>query len=148
MGSYKTVTTKLTVEDAVSSALSVLEELADEMRSWADSMSGTNLENTEKSEAVEEAADALEAAHEEVEVPEEYASQEVEVAEQVLRYKRRHGPSRAVRRDNALIALQAVLMLVDKAASDRLSDDATDFVGTLENVTAWAEDVEFPSMFG
>ncbi len=148
MGSYKTVTTKLTVEDAVSSALSVLEELADEMRSWADSMSGTNLENTEKSEAVEEAADALEAAHEEVEVPEEYASQEVEVAEQVLRYKRRHGPSRAVRRDNALAALQSVLTLVGEAASDHLSDDANEFVNTLENITSAAENVEFPSMFG
>jgi flavin-binding protein dodecin len=58
----------LTQENAVKEAqgtiedldLSEIEELAGEMRNWADGMSGTNLEATEKFERVEEAASTLE----------------------------------------------------------------------------------------
>ena len=43
----------------IEEGLSEVETLADEMESWRDNMSGTNLENTEKYQSVEECADIL-----------------------------------------------------------------------------------------
>lgn len=63
-------------DDAASEATS----LGEEMRSWADGMSGTNLENTSKFQEVEEAADTVENLDLDFEEPEfgeddeEYAS--------------------------------------------------------------------------
>ena len=44
----------------IDDAISELEELQGEMQDWADNMSGTNLENTEKYQRVEETASLLE----------------------------------------------------------------------------------------
>ena len=44
----------------IDDAISELEALHGEMQDWADNMSGTNLENTEKYQRVEEAASQLE----------------------------------------------------------------------------------------
>ena len=56
------------IQELVRDAQSIVEDidvgeidnLADEMRSWADGMSGTNLENSDKYSRIEEAADTLE----------------------------------------------------------------------------------------
>ena len=47
--------------------LSEIETLADEMESWRDNMSGTNLENTEKYQSVDECAETLRSAFDDIE---------------------------------------------------------------------------------
>lgn len=99
------------IADAVEGGLSDLQELADEMRTWADNMEGTGLENTQKYYDVSEVADALEGIADCIDIPEAYAGVEIEVS---IAAKR--GQPRWLRRDNALACLQA--------AHDYLSDAA------------------------
>ena len=48
---------------------SEIESLGEEMRNWADGLSGTNLENSEKYQRIEEAADTCENVDTNIEIP-------------------------------------------------------------------------------
>lgn len=114
---YKIVSTKTTVSDAVSSAFGEFQSLRDEMNDWADSME-EKFSQTSRYEAIREAADNLDSfADEETDVPEIIGAEEITVSEQVNRRKNK-GPSRAVRKDNAVAALQAAVDLAEEKLSD------------------------------
>ena len=51
----------------IEQGLSGIDELADEMESWRDNISGTNLESTQKYQDVEECADILRQAADDIE---------------------------------------------------------------------------------
>jgi len=53
--------------DLIDQGYSMVSDLADEMESWRDNMSGTNLENTEKYNTVDECAETLRSAADEIE---------------------------------------------------------------------------------
>ena len=53
--------------EMIDEGLSVIADLADEMESWRDNMSGTNLESTGKYETVGECADVLSTARDDIE---------------------------------------------------------------------------------
>lgn len=68
MAKYKSRATRLgEALSMIEQGLSEIECLADEMESWQSNMEGTNLENTEKYQLVEECATALREAYDEIE---------------------------------------------------------------------------------
>jgi len=82
MGSYKTVTEKMTVRDALDN-YSDIAELKSELEQWKEGMDGTGLENTEKYQTLSDSIDALEKGDDietaagNIELPEELESQEI-----------------------------------------------------------------------
>ena len=68
MAKYKSRATRLLEAlDLIEQGMSEIDALAEEMESWRDNMTGTNLENTQKYQDVEECAETLRQAHDDIE---------------------------------------------------------------------------------
>jgi len=149
MSSYKFEPRTGTISD-ISSAFSELTSLAEEMREGYDNMESNGLGSTSKCERYGEAADALEGITE-VEPPDELASLPITYTEMVNRRKGR-GPSRDVRRSNAIAILQAAIEAANEATENtdiiNAEVDIDTFVTDLENAVGEAEGIDFPGMYG
>jgi len=164
---FKTVDHASPIDGIIDDAESGREELASELREWADNME-ERMSHTEKYEQVSEAADALENVSFDIEVPDCLEGVEVEYASHSP-YGRR-GPSRPMRRDNIVEALRAAQskaesvqqekedekqgMVEDDDASEggleRLDDEIEalqQFYDELEDAISELESVEFPGMY-
>jgi len=137
------------VESAFEAGKSDIEGLAEEMSSWRDNMSGTSLENTEKYQTVEEAANTLENAQnslDQIEIPEKMLEEKVTFNE-----VRKKGYPRWVRLSNATAALQAVAdLLHEKGEADNASEEEqamTDAADKIQAAIDEVEGVDFPGMF-
>lgn len=157
-------------ETALSDAASEVRELADEMESWRDNMSGTALENTSKFEMVDEAASALSDLADSLENVDmdafSHLSGETSWSVQQNVNKRR-SVSRATRLSNAESAFEAAKSAVESAmydlgdvdieddddeaeqlrkqeAQDR-KDGLESLLNELENIDEWS--VDFPGMY-
>ena len=149
-----------TVKDAYDGAISDIEMLAEEMRSWADNMSGTNLENSSKYETVEEAANTLEGVAQEDVPP---AISEISVTYTTTQFSRRH-LSRATRLSHAVAALEGVIAAAQVWIEERekltqepgdevegfeeAREEVTAFIDTVQQTIDEVEGVEFPGMYG
>jgi hypothetical protein len=134
----RTVEDKATMETALDSAKQDLTMLAEEMRSWADNMDGTGLENTQRYERVDEAASQLEEAQsslEDVEIPDELKTREVTF--HYLMPKSRY-IGRSWRLGQVVSALRALSESLPEATEgkDEISSQADEL-----------ETVEFPGMY-
>lgn len=146
--SYKTITDSDTVGEVISTSFGEIESLADEMTSWADSLEGTNLENSDKYSRIREAEDALANISEPV-VPEEIEDKTVTYSIQIPKSKTK-STSRAVRLANVIGMLDAVGQLCYEfsAESDEDDDEAEDLANNIQSIIDEIEGVEFPGMFG
>ena len=134
----KTVEDTATLGAILDGVKSDLAMLAEEMRSWADNMSGTALENTQKYEQVDECASELEDAQsnlEDVELPTELQGKQI-TYRYVLPRSRYIGRSwRAGQMCSALTAL-----------ADALPDE-TDHKDDIQTVADTLNGLEFPGMY-
>jgi hypothetical protein len=147
MGSYKFEPHTGEISD-ISSAFSELSGLAEEMREGFDNMESNGLGSTPKCERYGEAADALENISE-VEAPDWLSSVAITYTEMVNKRKGR-GPSRDVRRNNAVAILQAALQAAQDLEDfdEGQEEERDEFCTELENAIGEAEGVEFPGMYG
>lgn len=140
--------TDVPLADAVSTGISELQELGEEMRSWADNMESGNLGHTDKFYAVSEAAEQLEYI-DEPDVPEDWIG-ELTVTFSTG-YKKR-GTPRWLRRDNATAPLQAAKDALEEWLEENSDNDQVGDIeelrDALEEAVSNAEAVEFPGMFG
>lgn len=165
MGSYRSEHRTDSLESAVSSALSEIESLKDEMDEIKSNMENANMEHLPKYETASEAYDALDSAQE-PDVPEAVGELSVEYNEEVNKRKGR-GPSRAVRLSNAVAQLQACVAAleyyesarqdiadnedaetVDQEVAQSEIDEASELRDELETIINDVENVEFPGMYG
>lgn len=147
--SYKATDVSGTVEEAVGVAYGEFQSLRDEMQEWADNMDSGGLSSVPKFEEVSEAADNLSNfADEEPDTPETLKAAPVKWTEMVPK-RRGKGSSRAVRLDNACLALQAVIELVDELEKTEGEDKGgfQEFRDHLDDAVGQAGDVSFPGMF-
>jgi hypothetical protein len=164
-----------TIGSALEEAMSELQELGEEMRSWYDNMS-ENLQGGEKAQTIESTADTLEG----LQAPDVPEHLEEEAVSYTTQSKRKSTP-RHMRCSNATSALGAIISAcedyVQKAedAISALPDDAEDdteidleegdgvitvgelreriestnsFKDEIENLSSEADGVEFPGMMG
>jgi len=139
-----------------------IESLRDEMTEWRDNMDGTGLENTQKYEAVSEAADQLDNVDSITFDDLDSVMEEAELADDIkaLTYKailmvprsRRQSSSRSVRLSNAVSTLTGALdcieaYLAELPESDKVTDIQTE-VDNLRGLVEEMDGVEFPGMFG
>jgi len=143
----KSIVKTMTVGDAISSAYSVVEELAGEMREWYDNMPA-NLQGGSKGSEVSEIADALEDVSE-PDVPACAADLPVTVTEPVTSKKQ----SRANRMSIAVRYAEAVVEVLedlDEEGDDWSDDDKQAIEACVQEVQAMVDeiqDVNFPSAF-
>ena len=137
-----------TVAGMIEDGILDLQELAAEMRQWADNLE-ENFSHTEKYQSVGDAADTLEDV-EKVEVP-AFLSELNATA--VLDTRKR--PSRSTRRYNAVARLQAALEAVARVEgcpqihmTDDQRDELDQLMDSLHETIDAAESVEFPGMYG
>lgn len=158
-------TVKYDVGTAIDNARQEIEDLAGEMREWAENLESGNLDHTEKAQRVSEAADALEA----LDVPEpddEFQitdTLKLELSAEQMTFdftpmKRKRGylsrRNRAAEAANLLeSAAGAIRNHIENDYSDA-DDDDLDFsaleqlADELESVASELQDVEFPGMYG
>ena len=141
MKSYRQVYSAKTIAEAVAEATEALSVLGDEMREWADSLV-ENFSHTEKYEVVSETASELEDV-DDIDVPAEVKDVEVKFYTAEPKNKKR-APSRAIRRDNAVAGLEAVI----EAMEDDEREAVEDFRGEVEELRDKVQDLDFPSMYG
>lgn len=156
--------TKASLESAFDDAKIEIGMLQDEMQSWADNMSGTGLENTQKYSDVEECAEYLSNAVsslENIELPAELKEEEVEYGYWKARYM-----SRGTRLSTAQEQLGAVKDKIEErlreAEAKRDKSDVTDdkwekenekvepleqIFSELEEAISELESVMFPGMY-
>lgn len=141
MNAYKSEVREGTPEQLVTDAVSEYESLAEELRSWASNMEGSNLEGGEKYQALDEAASTLENVS--MPEPDEWPHSEAKITwhESVPRRKKR-SPSRAVRVDNARARVEAVRSFYEDLDD---ADDHQDLIGQLQEIEI---EVEIPGMYG
>ena len=135
----KTQSHNTTIEDAISTAFSIIEDLANEVREVVDNAADTNFASTQRIQTLEETADTLENTDEPT-VPPGLHALEVTV---VTFVKRRQ--SRADRRDEACAYLAAVIELLQEREDDA---EAEELAGELENIQGEWDGAEFPGMYG
>jgi hypothetical protein len=152
MARYKSTSHKTTLSGALADAYSALQELAEEVREVVDNASGTNFENTQRIQTLDETASTLEGINE-VTVEGVIGDFEVEYAQSVS--SRRRGLSRRARCDNALDIYDTCIQVLQEK-SDEWSEGEhgseenpyEDLISEIENVKGEAEGCEFPGMFG
>jgi hypothetical protein len=163
LASYKQVPCTAPVEQVLKDGPSDASELAEEMRSWYDNMSGTPAENSSKYSQVEEAADTLERASGEL----EHACGQILEAlegEDALDAKvdwvemhavgKRHITSRAHRAGNITASLRAAVEFLEKSTdlkdelTGELPEDVRDGVSVIDDALSDLDGVEFPGMYG
>ena len=161
MGKYKQVLEKFTVDDGLDT--SEIESLRDEMREWSDNMGGTALENTEKYQAVDEAANTLDGVDEidfddlwkaiedsEPLTGEDLKSLEYEVTIFKVRSRRQH-PSRAYRLSNTISILNGALGALSLAIEEYSDDEVGEVKRAIEEIESKVQEldsIEFPGMYG
>lgn len=159
---YKAMPQEACVADAVSSAFTELTDLAGECREIVDNAS-EGLAQTQRVQTLDETASALEGLSEPAEVSEKIGAARIRYTEST----KKGGLSRAVRRDNAVAALQSVVdwcgerieeietelraaneeeeaesnLENEKGELESLRDDAQEAIDA-------AEACEFPGMYG
>lgn len=149
--SYKAQKCVSTVGD-IEDAMSIIEELASEMREGYDNMEGANMGHLPKCEAMGEAADTLENVST-PDIPEALQDIPITYTEWVKRSKR-EGPSRQVRLDNAVARLTAAKDALESHKDDNedldedIVADLDSLVSELDDIISNVEGVEFPGMFG
>jgi len=140
-----------TINDALESAKSEIEELYDEMDSWRDSMGDSEgLSQTEKFERVEEAAGGLEQAKDNLEYV-DLSGLNLEPSTVEFVEIRKRGYPRWVRCANAAAKIEAVRDLLQKEVDDteavEMTDKLEEQIGYLDDAFSDLECVEFPGMF-
>jgi hypothetical protein len=149
MARYKMNHIKTTVADAVSNAFSDLNGLAEEIREVVDNASGTNFENTQRIQTLDETASTLEGLSE-PEINENMGKLEVEYRESLP--SGRKGLSRRMRCENAISALDAAIAVLQEKADELGEGDQQEeyegLVNELEDIKGNAETCEFPGMYG
>lgn len=135
-----------TVEGCVSDAMSELQSLGEELRSWYDNMP-ENLQGGDKGNQVDEAASALEGLNEPTMV-ESVGSLPIS-----WETPKNRGTSRSARRDDCTLMLD----LAHTALQNWMDDDANkehadrseveSLISEIEDVKDEADGVEFPSAF-
>lgn len=149
---FKTVMVKSAVDDFLSGAVAEIEELAGEMREWAENMEAGGLGHTDKYQEVEAAADALENIYLEVDLPEAVVSLIGSIETMNSTPYGRKPMSRSMRASNTAAVLSAVAETLDEYRDEELySTDIIESVDSqieqCENAANELEAVEFPSMF-
>lgn len=140
-----------TINDALESAKSEIEELYDEMDSWRDNMGDSEgLSQTEKFERVEEAAIGLEQAKDNLECV-DLSGLNLEPSTVEFVEIRKRGYPRWVRCANAAAKIEAVKDLLQKEVDDteaaEMTDKLEEQIGYLEEAFSDLECIEFPGMF-
>jgi hypothetical protein len=135
----------------VSDAFSELESLGEECREIVENAEG-GLAETQRVQTFGDTADALENLSE-PEVPDCVTDLAFTYQEAVNKNKRR-GPSRSVRRDNAVAVIRSAMdalqeWLDDEANAEHDDRDEVDTLQeNLDSLCCDVEDLEFPGMFG
>lgn len=151
---YKITDHSGTIDGVIEDARSDLEELASEIRDWADNMESGGLGHTEKYEQVAECADALECVDLDLNVPE--CLEGFEVKYQNKRPYGRKAMSRAMRCENLQSMLDAVTARAEEFADDDEdeSDEAEEqrqevreFAESISEAVANLEMIDFPGMY-
>jgi hypothetical protein len=138
---------EMTVESAVNEAVTMLTELGEELRGWADNIE-EKFGSTEKYGRIDEAASTLEA----IEEPEVDGDQ-LKALVVTAMFSTKKKPSRADRRDEATMLLDgAAQALREHAETEGLAEavkqTAEQAADDIEAVKDEAEGVEFPGMYG
>lgn len=147
-----------TIEGAVSDAMSIFQELRDEMTEWADNMSSNNMEHLPKFEEVNDCKDTLDAfADNEPSMPGDLPKGLVDEVKWQTHDKRRQ--SRADRLAEGTIMLDVVIdhlnTFLDEAndAEDEdifgetSRDDWENYRDEIDEIKSEAENVSFPGMY-
>ena len=134
----KTKSLNMTLEEAVGSAYSMIEDLANEVREVVDAAADTNFASSQRIQTLEETADTLENASEPT-VPDELSKLEVTVG--VMRGVR----SRNDRRNEACSYIACVVDVLREREDDTAAEELADELEEAQN--EW-ENVEFPGMYG
>jgi hypothetical protein len=132
---------QVTIKHAIEEASGKIDELADEMQSWADSMP-ENLQDSSKHEQVTDAGDALtQIAGDVPNIDEPLAELTVEIEDPT---PRKHGYSRPQRCRHAINIIERVIERLEDAGGEA----GVPLLEELRIVVGAAEDVEFPSRMG
>lgn len=152
MANKRAVPVKSTVGAVIGDAYSMLSELRDEVQEVVDNMP-ENLQQSSRAETLSEAANCLDNADSEPDVPEFVADLEVTYAQD--QRKRYH--SRADRRDEAVSMLSGAVSALeefisterhgDKAAEEE-NDEAQTLLDEVQEMIDNADGAEFPGMRG
>lgn len=157
------ITSDWCVADAVSSALSEIQTLAEECREIVDNAGDGGLSQTSRIQTFDQTASDLESC-EEPDVPECVSELRFQAS---LEKEPKRGLSRARRCGNAVVLLQGAMEAVEtfiaekedeqstREAQDNSEDtlqeqidETTQFKDELESIIGYAEGAEFPGMFG
>lgn len=137
--------------DAVGEVIAVCEELAEEMRSWADNMPESK-QGSAKADEVEAAADALENVESSdfgTPTPEQAFLNELKVT--IVDPTPRRAPrSRATRLGDAVIILTLCINALEEFENEDVDKEATanEYLSELQDLESTLDGVEFPGMFG
>jgi|SRR5262245_47261365 len=140
---------KGTIADALSAAYSGWNDLAEEVREVVDNASGTNRENTQRIQTLDETASTLEEISE-PDVSEEIGKLEFIYRDMVMGRK----TSRRDRCDNSVSIVESVIQELQTISDDwdeqhKDEDNPyTDLINELEEAKGSAENCEFPGMYG
>lgn len=138
-----------TVGEAVGTAYMLIEELAGEMREAYDN-TPESLQNGGVGEARGEAADTLENISEPT--CDNETVNELKATFELMPSRKRHGPSRADRRDEATRyaqeAIDTLQAFLEEHEEGDAHDDAEAFADEIQSLIDEVEGVEFPGMFG
>jgi len=144
---------EMSIEDAISSAMSEIQSLADEMREAFDN-TPESLQGSAAGQAREEAADNLENISE-PDVPTELQGSGfvVKWSTKTLSPSAMRKQSRSDRRYEAVETLCAVVSHLEKISEDKelskeVREAAENFVDDVQSVIDDAEAVDFPGMYG
>lgn len=139
MKSYKVLITTGTPECIVEGAVSELLELGGELEEWKSGMEGTALENTDKYATLDDAATQLQG----IELPDlKWPHADTQITYYYATPKRKkRSPSRQVRLDNAVSAIQAVVDFYE--GLDSLPEDFD-----LSELSELIVEIEIPGMYG
>lgn len=128
-----------TVGEAISNALSDLESLGEELRTWVENMESGGFSGTSKQDTLEETASALE----NVEAPEIPTALE---GIPVVYLPRLEADSRSARCSEAVGLLRKVIEELEAVVED--NPDAASLASALEDICSELDGLEFPGMFG
>lgn len=141
--SYKVVDSDGTPEDLVTMAVSELHELGDEVEQWKSGMEGTNLEQSEKYNMLEEAYGQLTEVNEPSVDTWPHHDARIHFTVEIPKRKSR-SPSRTVRVTNATGKVAAVINFYESL--DDQPEEVTDLVEQLREIADL--EVELPGMYG
>jgi hypothetical protein len=135
-----------TISEAFEEAKSEIQSLSEEMRHWEESMSSSDgLSATQKYETVSEAADSLENADLEFEIPDSIKNIRIMYL-QISRYGRYKYP-RWIRLSNVITFLNTIVDELEKDEKEDTPEGVTDFIDSVHSVIDEIENIEFSGMY-